>query len=429
MLLLVISHWIFLPPDIGRVMMISAGACAIFFLGGYLLARSGRIPEWASNPIALLGVAALSFNSLLHLVLSGDPAQTTNMALVLIGVGIFFLSPGWYTAAMTLVMGSWWMTSWAMGQGPAWFHFNFLMVLAGLLSLLAYLLRRRALLNAELLRLQDERQRQMLEQATQQAQANLLALRQAKEIAEAANRSKTTFLTMMSHDLRTPLTVILGYSEMLRIQAEMDGQEQITSRIEQVETAGKHLLSILNDILDYARLETEQLLISPEPVQPALVAAQAADAMRRKIEQQGNHLELVVQADLGEMRADPQRLHQVLRNLLNYAAGATQNGLVRMAAWQEVDASGRAWVVFEVADDGPGLSQEQAANLFEPFPSAGLAEAPRHSGPAQGEVHVSLAISQRLCRLMGGELAVQSIPGAGTTFIARLPAEASHGHE
>jgi signal transduction histidine kinase len=426
MLLLLISHGIFLPPDLARVMMLSAGACALFFLAGALLARRGLIPDRAGNPVALLGVAALSFNSLLHLYLSGDPAQTTNMALVLIGVGIFFLSPGWYTAAMTLVMGSWWMTSWNMGQGPAWFHFNFLMVLAGLLSLLAYLLRRRALFSVELLRLQDERQRVQLEQAQRQAQANLLALRQAKEAAESANRSKTTFLTMMSHDLRTPLTVILGYSEMLRIQAEADGQDQVAGRIEQVEAAGRHLLSLLNDILDYARLETEQMLISPEPVQPALLAAQVADSMGRKIEKRGNHLELALEANLGEMRADPQRLHQVLRNLLAHAAGATQDGVVRLAAWRVLDPGGRAWVVFEVSDDGPGLSPEQTARLFEPFPGAEPAETLRQSGPAGGEVNVGLAISARLCRLMGGDLTAQSTPGAWTTFSARLPAEPSH---
>lgn len=422
MLLLMISHPIFLPPEIAPVMMVSAGICALFFLIGYLLAHSHRVSERAANPLGLLGVAMLSANSLLHLYLSGDPAQTTNMALVLIGVGIFFLAPGWYTAAMTLAMGGWWMTSWTLGQGPAWFHYNFLMVLAGLLSVMAFYLRRRALLRLEQLHLQDEQRQQLLQEASLQAQENLLALRQAKETAEAANRSKTTFLTMMSHDLRTPLTVILGYSEMLRTQAEMDGQDQIASRMEQVEGAGKHLLSMLNDILDYARLESEQLLISPEAVQPALVALQVADAMARKIEKRGNRLEQDVPTDLGEMRADPQRLHQVLRNLLNHAANATQNGVVRLAARRELDPSGQAWVVFEVADDGPGLTAEQAARLFEPFPGKDLQDALRSSGPAQGEINVGLAISQRLCRLMGGELAVQSAPGAGATFIARLPA-------
>jgi signal transduction histidine kinase len=428
MLLLVISHAIFLPPGMAQVMMLSAGACALFFLAGYLLARLGRVSVQASNPLALAGAALLSFNSLLHLYLSGNPAQTTNLALVLIGVGIFFLSPGWYTAAMTLTMGSWWMTSWAMGQGAAWFHFNFLMVLAGLISVLAFYLRRRALLSVELLRLRSEQQRQQLELAQRQAEANLLALRQAKEMAEAANLSKTTFLTMMSHDLRTPLTVILGYSEMLRLQAEMEGQDEVAARIAQVENAGRQLLSMLNDILDYARLETEQLQVSPEPVQPALLAVQAADAIGHKIEKRGNRLELAVGSDLGEMRADPQRLHQVLRNLLNHAANATENGVVRLSAWRETDPSGRAWVVFEAADDGPGLSPQQASSLFEPFPSGELAQVLSASGSPHAEIDMGLAISQRLCRLMGGDLTAQSAPGVGTTLTARFPAEASHPH-
>jgi len=277
------------------------------------------------------------------------------------------------------------------------------------------------LLRLEQLHLHDERQKQQLEQAAAQTQENLLALRQAKEEAEVANRSKTTFLTMMSHDLRTPLTVILGYSEMLRLQAELDGQEQVAGRIEQVEGAAKNLLSMLNDILDYARLETEQMLISPEPVQAALVAAQVADAMARKIEKRGNRLELAVDSRLGELRADPQRLHQVLRNLLSYAAGATENGVVRLSAQREIDPAGQGWVVFEVADDGPGLPPEQAAGLFEPFPAADLQQALGAGGPGRGEVNVGLAISYRLCRMMGGDLTVQSAPGAGTTFAARLP--------
>jgi signal transduction histidine kinase len=422
MTLLAISHLIFLPPEIAPVMTLSATACALFFLTAYLVIRRGRVSEQASNPLALLGVAVLCFNSLLHLYLSGDPAQTTNMALVLIGVGIFFLAPGWYTAAMTLAMGSWWMTSWAIGQGPEWFHYNFLMVLAGLLSLMAFNLRRRSLLNLEQLHLQDERYKQQLEDAAHLAEQNLLALRQAKEMAEVANRSKTTFLTMMSHDLRTPLTVILGYSEMLRMQAEMEGQEQVASRIEQVESAAKNLLSMLNDILDYARLETEQMLLSPEPVQAALVTAQVADAMARKIEKRNNRLELAMVGDLGEMRVDPQRLHQVLRNLLSYAAGATQNGVVRLTAQKETDPDGRSWVVYEISDDGPGLPAELADGLFEPFPTQELQQALRFSGPAHNQVNVGLAISQRLCRMMGGDLSVQSAPGTGTTFIARLPA-------
>jgi signal transduction histidine kinase len=287
---------------------------------------------------------------------------------------------------------------------------------------MAFNLRRRSLLNLEQLHLQDERYKQQLEDAAHLAEQNLLALRQAKEMAEVANRSKTTFLTMMSHDLRTPLTVILGYSEMLRMQAEMEGQEQVASRIEQVESAAKNLLSMLNDILDYARLETEQMLLSPEPVQAALVTAQVADAMARKIEKRNNRLELAMVGDLGEMRVDPQRLHQVLRNLLSYAAGATQNGVVRLTAQKETDPDGRSWVVYEISDDGPGLPAELADGLFEPFPTQELQQALRFSGPAHNQVNVGLAISQRLCRMMGGDLSVQSAPGTGTTFIARLPA-------
>jgi signal transduction histidine kinase len=422
MSLLAISYSIFQQPEIASTMTLTTALCALYFLLGHLLVSRGRVPVWAGNPLGLAGVAVLTLNSLLHMYLSGDPAQTTNFALVLIGAGIFFLTPGWYTTAITLVIGGWWITSWVMGQGPAWFHFNFLMVLAGLVSVMSFYLRRRSLLRLEELRLQDERQRQMLKEAARQAQENLLALRQAKEAAEAANRSKTTFLNMMSHDLRTPLTVILGYSEMLHAQAELDGDAQMASRMEQVESAGKHLLSMLNDILDYARLESEQVQISSEPVQPAAVAVQVADAMLRRIQKRGNQLELAIEPDLGEMNTDPNRLYQMLGNLLSHAARSTENGVLRFAGRREVDAAGEAWVVFDVSDDGPGLSQEEAARLFEPFPSGDLQEALRSGRPAQGEIQVGLAVSQRLCRLLGGELTVQSATGMGTVFTARLPA-------
>jgi signal transduction histidine kinase len=302
-----------------------------------------------------------------------------------------------------------------MGQGPAWFHYNFLMVMAGLLSLMAFNLRRRALLRLERLHLQDEQQKRLLEQAAAQAQ-------QAREAAEAASRAKTTFLTMMSHDLRTPLTVILGYTEMLRLQAEMLGDAQMAHRLEQVEAAANNLLSMLNDLLDYARLDTEEILLTPEPVQAALVVTEVADAMAHKIEKYGNRLEVTLDGDLGEMRIDPQRLHQVLRNLLSYAARATTLGVVRLTGRREYDAQGGAWVVFEVSDDGPGLPSELAAGLFEPFPDKDLRQALRDAGGRRNEASMGLAISHRLCCRMGGELTVQSAPGAGTTFIARLPA-------
>jgi signal transduction histidine kinase len=420
--LLAISYPIFQPSEVASTTTLTTGLCALFFMLGHLLVRRRRVPEWAGNPLGLAGVAVLTLSSLLHMYLTGDPAQTTNFALILIGVGIFFLSPGWYTAAMTLVICGWWVTSWFMGQGSAWFHYNLLMVMAGLISVMAFYLRRRSLLRLEQLRLQDERQKQMLEKAARQAQENLLALRQAKETAEAADRSKTTFLSMMSHDLRTPLTVILGYSEMLHAQAELDGDMQMASRMEQVESAGKHLLSMLNDILEYARLESEQVQISSEPVQPAAVAAQVADAMLRRIQKRGNQLELAIEPDLGEMRTDPNRLYQMLGNLLSHCARSTENGVVRMAGRREVEAAGGAWVVFEVADDGPGLPQDEAARLFEPFPSGDLQEALRSGRPAKGELQVGLAVSQRLCRLLGGELTVQSATGMGTVFTARLPA-------
>lgn len=413
--LLALSHLIFLPRELWRVLTPSTAACAAFFLAAHRLARrGGRLAE-AGNPLGLAGAAVISLNSLLQLYLSGDPAQSTNMALVLIGIGIFFLSPGWYTAAMTLALGGWWLTAWAMGQGPAWFHYNFLMVMAGLLSLMAFNLRRRALLRLERLHLQDEQQKRLLEQAAAQAQ-------QAREAAEAASRAKTTFLTMMSHDLRTPLTVILGYTEMLRLQAEMLGDAQMAHRLEQVEAAANNLLSMLNDLLDYARLDTEEILLTPEPVQAALVVTEVADAMTHKIEKYGNRLEVTLDGDLGEMRIDPQRLHQVLRNLLSYAARATTQGVVRLTGRREQDAQGRAWVVFEVSDDGPGLPSELAAGLFEPFPDKDLRQALRDAGGRRNEASLGLAISHRLCCRMGGELTVQSAPGAGTTFIARLPA-------
>lgn len=165
-------------------------------------------------------------------------------------------------------------------------------------------------------------------------------------------------------------------------------------------------------------LAISHLIFLPPEIAPALTLSTTACALFFL-----TAYLVIRRGSVTEQASDPQRLHQVLRNLLSYAAGATQNGVVRLTAQKETDPDGRSWVVYEISDDGPGLPDELAAGLFEPFPTQELEQALRFSGPAHNQINVGLAISQRLCRIMGGDLSAQSAPGAGTTFIARLPAE------
>jgi signal transduction histidine kinase len=244
-------------------------------------------------------------------------------------------------------------------------------------------------------------------------------LRRAKELAEAASRSKSAFLANMSHELRTPLNAIIGYSEMLGEEDPALTPAEHRADLAKIQAAGKHLLVMINDVLDLSKIEAGKLDVLPETLAIADVVQSAVTTIRPLVDKSGDRLVVECPHDLGVMWSDQAKVRQALLNLLSNAAKFTANGTITVSALRERgEGAGADWVLFRVADDGIGITADQLGRLFEPFAQADSSTTRKYGGTGLG-----LAITRRLCRLLGGDVSVVSTPGQGSTFTIRLPAE------
>ena len=259
------------------------------------------------------------------------------------------------------------------------------------------------------------------------------AMQLALEAAESANRAKSTFLANMSHELRTPLNAIIGYSEILQEEAEESGDNASVSDLEKIRTAGKHLLSLIDDILDISKIEAGRMDLYLETFNiPALIESAVATA-RPLLEKNGNTVEVHCPENLETMHADMTKVRQVLLNLLSNAAKFTHNGKIaigverikneqlRMKNQEEssqILISNSEFLSVRVADTGIGMTLEQLQRVFLPFTQADASTTRKYGGTGLG-----LAISQRFCQMMGGSIEAMSTLGVGTTFTVLLPSE------
>jgi GAF domain-containing protein/CheY-like chemotaxis protein len=234
---------------------------------------------------------------------------------------------------------------------------------------------------------------------------------------EVADRHKSEFLANMSHELRTPLNAIIGYSEMLQEDAaDLDGAEQFVDDLRKINAAGKHLLELINAVLDLSKIEAGKMELYLETFDVAGLVRDIAAVIQPLATRNANRLDIACPDDIGTMHADLTKVRQALFNLLSNACKFTEKGTVALSVAREA-ADGQDWMRFDVSDTGIGMTPEQLARLFEAFTQADAATTRRYGGTGLG-----LALSRRLCRMMGGDVTAESEPGRGSTFTIRLPA-------
>ena len=239
----------------------------------------------------------------------------------------------------------------------------------------------------------------------------------AKEAAETANKTKSLFLANMSHELRTPLNAILGYSEMLQEEAvDRELEDEFGADLKKINAAGKHLLALINDILDLSKIEAGKMELFLESFDAAELIGEVASTIRPLVEKNANTLLIDCAPDLGVMRADQIKVRQGLFNLLSNAVKFTQEGKVTLEAVRE-RMDGSEWIMFRVTDTGIGLSAEQIVKLFQDFTQADASTTRKFGGTGLG-----LALTRRFCQMMGGDVTVHSVPGEGSVFTMKLPA-------
>jgi signal transduction histidine kinase len=239
------------------------------------------------------------------------------------------------------------------------------------------------------------------------------ALQEANDQLAEASQHKSNFLANMSHELRTPLNAIIGYSEMLQEEAEDLNQETLIPDLQKVNAAGKHLLGLINDILDLSKIEAGRTDLFVEVFEVGQMVRDVEAIVEPLVEKNGNVLEVRCADDVGEMQADLTKVRQTLFNLLSNAAKFTDHGTISLTVRREPE----DWLTFAISDTGIGMTEEQLGRLFEAFHQAEASTRSRYGGTGLG-----LAISRHFCRLMGGDLTVSSVYGQGSRFTVRLPA-------
>jgi GAF domain-containing protein/CheY-like chemotaxis protein len=240
---------------------------------------------------------------------------------------------------------------------------------------------------------------------------------------EAADRHKSEFLANMSHELRTPLNAIIGYSEMLQEDAADLGAEQLTDDLKRINAAGKHLLELINAVLDLSKIEAGKMELYLESFDVAGLVKDIAAVIQPLAAKNANRLEVRCPDEIGAMRADLTKVRQALFNLLSNASKFTDRGTISLAVARETSEA-QEWMVFSVSDTGIGMTPEQLTRLFTAFSQADAATTRKYGGTGLG-----LALSRRLCRMMGGDVTVESEAGRGSTFTIRLPARVAEVSE
>ena len=258
-----------------------------------------------------------------------------------------------------------------------------------------------------------ETKNRLLNESNEVLQSARESAETARAAADDASKAKSQFLANMSHELRTPLNAIIGYSEMLQEEADDLGTPEIKPDLQKINGAGKHLLGLINDILDLSKIEAGKMTLYLETFDLRVMLEEVAALVQPLVAKNGNQLKLELMPEIGSMRADVTKVRQMLFNLLSNASKFTNKGTITLRV--SCEGTNR---VFDVVDSGIGMTSEQLGRMFQAFSQADASTSKKYGGTGLG-----LALSRKFCLLMGGDMSVVSEYGKGSTFTATIPAE------
>lgn len=286
---------------------------------------------------------------------------------------------------------------------------------AGLSALIGYFsdLLRRVRFQAEAL---EQKRQQLLAEIERRREVEK-RLTEASAVAIAASEAKSAFLANMSHELRTPLNAIIGYAELLQDMAGDGGHHDMVDDLNKIQTAGRHLLAIIGELLDLSKIEAGRMELHLAHLDLTRLLEEIAVTARPLVEKGGNSLNLRVAPEVKEVVADPTKIRQILLNLISNAAKFTNQGTITVAVKKASSSDApEPRFTLSVADTGVGMSREQVQRLFQPFVQVHGQYPYRPGGTGLG-----LVISRKLCQLMGGDMQIESEVGRGTTCTVTLP--------
>jgi len=404
----------FIDPSRGSHLWVLAASITLFWAFPWALKLFGR----HFDTLALLSVQNLTFATLWGSYHYGGVSSPFLMWLLIVPLlAFFYLGSGWFARISVFTL---------MGVNVSGFYLVYLLghgfpehvplsemvgmgvVSAGCASIYVFMM---AIYYTNIVDSQSE-----LEKEVQRHRVTMVELVDAKEEAERANGAKSEFLAKMSHELRTPLNAVIGYSEILLEDAELEGRGEEIADLQKINNAGKHLLALVTDVLDLSKIEAGMMELVTEEIDLVRFIDEVASTCRPMVAKNTNDLVVECDSSIGVLEGDPTKLRQAVLNLLGNASKFTENGRVTLKAERQTAADGD-WIRISVRDTGIGISEDDRAKLFENFSQARPTISAKYGGTGLG-----LSLSRKLCRLMGGDISVESELGRGACFTIRLPA-------